>query len=593
MKQSILSLVLILLSATVASGQAAPSVIATMPADAAKDVSINTIIKATFSDDMDASTITRGTFTLGGVIGNVIYVGPSKTATFIPFTYLANATSYTATITTGVKDVSGNNMASDYLWTFSTTSSSTVIAVDPSPNAKDVSTNPVITATFDRDMDPATVGQFNFWVSTTITFAGFSYPYYYFPGKATYDAAMRTATFTLPGENLLPGTVNTVTIYNVKDVSGNIIPPYAWSFTTGGSPPPTVTTTDPFPGAKDVALSTKVQITFSKDMDPATINGDTLSLRLPPPPNAACIGICLGKTVAGTMAYEAVTKTAVFTPSADLKTGTKYTAVLIAGTKGVHDTSGNKIPVYAVEDFEGFAWTYTTTGTPPPPPTVTATDPPDKAQGVSLNPTVKITFDKDMDGTTIDCYMWVPNPSFDIIGGKITYDAPTRTATFVPSKNLKAGTTYRLEIMASDTSDNYMAGYYESSFTTVGAPPGGDGGGGGGGNSCFIATAAYGSFLHPHVVILRCYRDSFLITNNIGRSFVAGYYRVSPSIADAIRTSEITKAGVRIALLPVVGISYLSLTIGVAPTLLILLLFLAVICLGIRKLYLYRRDCLS
>jgi hypothetical protein len=121
----------------------------------------------------------------------------------------------------------------------------------------------------------------------------------------------------------------------------------------------------------------------------------------------------------------------------------------------------------------------------------------------------------------------------------------------------------------------------------VASPLSGDSGGSG---KCFIATAAYGSYLDPHVAILRSFRDSFLITNSIGRSFVAWYYRVSPSIADSIRTSEAMRAGVRIGLLPVVGISYLSLTIGVVPTMLILLLFPAVVCLGIRRLYPCRQN---
>ncbi|MCX5810029.1 MAG: hypothetical protein NTX36_11785 [Proteobacteria bacterium] len=111
--------------------------------------------------------------------------------------------------------------------------------------------------------------------------------------------------------------------------------------------------------------------------------------------------------------------------------------------------------------------------------------------------------------------------------------------------------------------------------------------------SCFIATAAYGSFLHPYVQILREFRDVFLIVNPMGRSFVEWYYRVSPSIAEVIMTSDALKAGVRIALLPVVGISYLSLTIGIVPTLLMLLLLAAVAWLCLRSLCRHRRNCLN
>jgi len=44
------------------------------------------------------------------------------------------------------------------------------------------------------------------------------------------------------------------------------------------------------------------------------------------------------------------------------------------------------------------------------------------------------------------------------------------------------------------------------------------GGGGGGGGGCFIATAAYGSSMAPHVKILRDMRDRFLLCSDLGKS---------------------------------------------------------------------------
>jgi len=113
------------------------------------------------------------------------------------------------------------------------------------------------------------------------------------------------------------------------------------------------------------------------------------------------------------------------------------------------------------------------------------------------------------------------------------------------------------------------------------------GGGNGGG---FIATAAFGSYFNPYVKILRDFRDIFLMTSELGKAFVGWYYRVSPPIADAIRSSTIMKAGVRMVLLPLVGISYLSLAIGVIPTVLVLLLLTAVACVGLRSIYRARKS---
>ena len=74
---------------------------------------------------MNASSIDGATFILTGpgsvsVPGQVTYDGSSKTAIFTPSATLALSTLYTATITTGAKDMSGDALASDVVFSFTT-----------------------------------------------------------------------------------------------------------------------------------------------------------------------------------------------------------------------------------------------------------------------------------------------------------------------------------------------------------------------------------------------------------------------------------------------------------------------------------------
>jgi hypothetical protein len=115
-----------------------PTVISINPADVAVGVCINKTINATFSEAMDARTITVATFTLAvtagaSLTGVVAYDALTKIATFNPVANLtgAPATNYTATIkggAGGVKDLAGNPLAGDKVTTFTTSASSCATA---------------------------------------------------------------------------------------------------------------------------------------------------------------------------------------------------------------------------------------------------------------------------------------------------------------------------------------------------------------------------------------------------------------------------------------------------------------------------------
>jgi len=124
-------------------------------------------------------------------------------------------------------------------------------------------------------------------------------------------------------------------------------------------------------------------------------------------------------------------------------------------------------------------------------------------------------------------------------------------------------------------------GAYEYVAAVVPPPGGGtsdddDGGGTGDddddGGRCFIATAAYGSYLDPKVKVLRDFRDEYLLTNSLGTELVDFYYRNSPPIADYIRERESLRAVVRALLTAVIySVEY------PVPAMLTLLLIVALV----------------
>jgi hypothetical protein len=116
----------------------------------------------------------------------------------------------------------------------------------------------------------------------------------------------------------------------------------------------------------------------------------------------------------------------------------------------------------------------------------------------------------------------------------------------------------------------HFTGVQGASSTISPPPPPPAGGGGGGG--CFIATAAYGSSMEPHVKILREFRDRFLVTHYVGKTFIHLYTTVSPPVANFIANHDTIRFMVRWSLLPLVGVSWVAINIGSVLTLIFMLL---------------------
>ena len=202
-----------------------PLVISTDPANAATNVPVLKTITATFNEKMDSTTITESTFTIKAatvIAGTVTYSG--TTATFKPSTQLAENTTYTGRISTLVKDLKGNAIQADYVWTFSTGAilAPAVVLTDPVNLATNVPLNKVLKAKFNMPMDPLTIS------AATVTLKQGTTAIL---GAVSFSDS--TASFT-PSAVLLPGTAYTATITTgAKNVLGKALPnDYTWTFTT-------------------------------------------------------------------------------------------------------------------------------------------------------------------------------------------------------------------------------------------------------------------------------------------------------------------------------------------------------------------------
>jgi methionine-rich copper-binding protein CopC len=194
-------------------------------------VATSTTVSATFSEPVQANTITIGLKNAGGTVvsGTTAYDSATQRATFTPSAALTAGTTYTATVS-GAKDTAGNTMTATS-WSFTTaggtdTTPPSATSTTPANGATGVATSTTVSATFSEPVqaNTITIGLKNAG-GTAVS------------GTTAYDSATQKATFT-PSAALAAGTAYTATVSGAKDLAGNTMTSTTWSFTTAATPPP-------------------------------------------------------------------------------------------------------------------------------------------------------------------------------------------------------------------------------------------------------------------------------------------------------------------------------------------------------------------
>ena len=310
-----------------------------------------------------------------------------------------------------------------------------VASVTPLSGTAGICPNSVVTATFSKAMNPTTINATTFTVAPGVV------------GSITHDTSNTVFTFT-PSKPLALSTTYTATITTgAADMFGNALASnFVWTFATGANPcaPPTVISVFPLNGVTGVCPNTVVSATFSRAMNPSTINATTFTLTGPG-----------GTAVTGVVTYAG--STASFTPTSALALTTLYTATITTGAK---DTFGNALA-------NNFVWTFTTGSALCAPPTVISVTPPTGTSGVCPATVVTATFSEAMSPSTINTTTFLlTGPGTKPVAGVVTYTAST--ATFTPSNPLALNTLYTATITtgARDLFGIPLASNFVWTFTT-------------------------------------------------------------------------------------------------------------------------------
>ncbi len=321
-------------------------------------------------------------------------------------------------------------------------------SANPTPPATKtpVPVNSPVVISYSKFVDPLSVNANSIYIQTS---TGIRISGAYSVDNTGGNGPGGVVTFTPSANMPSAATIQVYANFNgnyVTDFSGNAFVNASESFVTAGTAdttPPTITSVTPLNNSTDLGLNTSVTLTFSKPLNPNTVNNTTFNLfngttRMNP-------GVSLSSD------YQVVTM------SIGLPNNAKITVV---ATSGVQDLAGNHL----VDFSSSFTTVQLTSGTRP---SVTGERPGSNASSVPVGSPIVLFVNESLNPSTVNSALNV-SQNGTLVAGTIALSGNNQVVEFTPSAPFTAGAYVQvfLSTAATDTFGNALNNF-QYAFTVA------------------------------------------------------------------------------------------------------------------------------
>lgn len=428
-----------------------PNAIAVSPSNSQGNVPINSPVRIVFSEPVRplAPASIKINSWRGEVSGTISLSEDGREAVFTPEQPFDSYTNFIVYFGYygAILDMAGNALANQGTFSFNTDDRTdntppSVLKASPAQGAQGLPANVRVGIKFDETIDQTSVNEHTVIISQ----AGAPVP-----GNFSFDSQQNVLTFLPSGSGgLFPDTRFDVKVTTgVRDTAGNqLAQEFASDFWTGPNAdltPPHVAGTCPYDGERDVPTNSTITITFDEQVDPLSLNTDTLGTWIP----------C---TISVSPDGRAVT----LTPTEQLNPLSDY----FIQYDGIRDMAGNTLA-----NPGGISFT-TGSGPDTTPPLVLETSPANGASNVPTNPVVLIRFSEALNETSVNAGSIIVSRNGSRVNGNFSFDpsGDHKIVRFQISEFGGPGDTYEITVTRGvvDVAGKPLALEYTTSFTTAG-----------------------------------------------------------------------------------------------------------------------------